>query len=263
VQRAQHGVAVDVENRGEVAGRGEALAAGGLAVGDRAANLGGDLVVKGERSVRAAVDRAYGTRQTSTMFGPSSPAIAPPRPVAGRLRALFDEAWARARTRRRRLLVAALVAVGVVTAGALVAQRAGAPAPVAPPVAPLALAQAPGIGVACPAAPNSIACDRVGIAVWPREAPARLVATIGGHSVALTDMHIARCAPRRSCESFFNGYLQPAGLLHGALKVTPDAGRYRWYGRHPVTGTLRLDATYRDGTQATTTRRVELGPGFG
>ena len=53
------------------------------------------------------------------------------------------------------------------------------------------------------------------------------------------------------------------GLLDGALKVTPDEGRYRWLGRHPVAGTLTVTATYRDGSRAVATRRVPLAPGWG
>ena len=43
---AQDGVGVDVHDGGEVACGGEALAGLGFAVGDRAADLGGDLVVQ-------------------------------------------------------------------------------------------------------------------------------------------------------------------------------------------------------------------------
>lgn len=136
-----------------------------------------------------------------------------------------------------------------------------------PPPAVLALPRAPGIGVACAGAPNSIACDRVGIAAWVSttpDRPARLVATIGGRSVDLHDRTDAGfCASKRPCLRFYTGYLQHAGLLDGELKVHPDQGRYRWYGRRPVTGTLRLRATYPNGGTAQTTRRVPLAPGWG
>ena len=90
------------------------------------------------------------------------------------------------------------------------------------------------MGVACPEA-NSIACDRIGIAVWLDSAPQRLVASVGGRSVALRDAHI-RCGADSSCPRLYQAMLQPAGLLDGALKVTPDEGRYRWLGRHPGRG---------------------------
>jgi hypothetical protein len=178
-----------------------------------------------------------------------------------RLRALFDEAWRR--TRRRRLLVAAtLVAAVAVAVAVAVAQSAGdRSVPAAAPPATLALPRDPGMGVACPE-PNSIACDRIGIAVWLDSAPRRLVARVGGRSVVLRDAHI-RCGADASCPRLYQAMLQPAGLLDGALKVTPDEGRYRWLGRHPVVGTLTVTATYRDGSRAVATRRVPLARGWG
>jgi hypothetical protein len=186
---------------------------------------------------------------------------APPIVPSGRLRALFDEAWRRAR-RRRLLVAAALIAAVAVAVAVAVGQSAGdRPAPVAPPAAALALPRDPGMGVACPEA-NSIACDRIGIAVWLDSEPQRLVARVGGRSVVLRDTHI-RCGADTSCPRFYQAMLQPAGLLDGALKVTPDEGRYRWLGRHPVVGTLTITATYRDGSRAVATRRVPLAPGWG
>jgi hypothetical protein len=121
------------------------------------------------------------------------------------------------------------------------------------------------MGVACPAAPNSIACDRIGIAVWlpARRLPSRLVATVGGRSTILHDETVGCARGQARCPHFFTGYLRHAGLLDGALRVTPDHGRYLWYGRRPVTGTLALRARFPDGHVAATTRRVELSPGWG
>jgi hypothetical protein len=191
------------------------------------------------------------------MLGRTAPSIV----SSDRLRALFDEAWRR--TRRRRLLVAAtLVAAVAVAVAVAVAQSAGdRSVPAAAPPATLALPRDPGMGVACPE-PNSIACDRIGIAVWLDSAPRRLVARVGGRSVVLRDAHI-RCGADASCPRLYQAMLQPAGLLDGALKVTPDEGRYRWLGRHPVVGTLTVTATYRDGSRAVATRRVPLAPGWG
>jgi hypothetical protein len=191
------------------------------------------------------------------MLGRTAPSIV----SSDRLRALFDEAWRR--TRRRRLLVAAtLVAAVAVAVAVAVAQSAGdRSVPAAAPPATLALPRDPGMGVACPE-PNSIACDRIGIAVWLDSAPRRLVARVGGRSVVLRDAHI-RCGADASCPRLYQAMLQPAGLLDGARKVTPDEGRYRWLGRHPVVGTLTVTATYRDGSRAVATRRVPLAPGWG
>ncbi len=179
-----------------------------------------------------------------------------------RLRALFDEAWAH--RRRRWAVSAALLVTCVAAAAAIVASRSGpgdraGDGSAAAGIRPLHLSRAPGIGVACPRAANSIACDRVGIAVFLTAPDARLVATIKGFSIVLRNQSTDGCRP----DCFYAAYLRRAGLLHGAIPVQPDAGRDRWYGRHPVSVTVRLVATYRDGSRAATTRHVELSPGFG
>jgi hypothetical protein len=186
--------------------------------------------------------------------------------TTGRLLALFDEAWRRAR--RRRWLLAILIVGTAVAFSTSLWRRGGDGSPPGAHVLALRLPKAPGMGVACPAAPNSFACDRIGIAVWMNDAPRRLVATVYGHSVTLHDetttcLRLQPCAHAYRGPHFWTGYLQPAGLLSGPMKVTPDAGRYRWYGHHPVTGVLRIVATYQDGTTAVATRRVPLAPGWG
>ena len=182
--------------------------------------------------------------------------------VRWRLHALFEEAWEHRRTQRRRL--GALLLVGAVTVAAGVVlkdSREGPARSVDPPALPqLVLSAALGIGVACPRAPNSIACDRVGIAVFLPTARARLRATIAGRSVQLRNLSTGAC-PRTGC--FYSAYMRHAGLLDGALRVVPDTGRYHWYGRHPVTATIRLDASYPDGTREQTIRRAPLAPGWG
>lgn len=269
-ERREHGVSIDAENGRQIGGRRQALALACFAVDDRAAQRSGGLVGDALRGARVTVDRPHGASDTSFMFGlsasaPASPAADPP----GRLQALFDEAWQRAR--RRRLGTLGAVGLLVVALAAVLASRGTEPRDRARPASPrpsvLALPKPPGIGVACPAAPNSIACDRVGIAVWMSTTPAlpaHLVATIGGRSVELRDLtDAAYCASRRPCSHFYTGYLHHAGLLDGALKVQPDQGRYRWYGRHPVTATMRITAITANGARAITTRHVELAPGWG
>ncbi len=59
------------------------------------------------------------------------------------------------------------------------------------------------------------------------------------------------------------GYLQPAGLLDGPLKVTPDRGRYGWEGRHPENATLRIAIRGTDGRRAEAVVTVALRPGWG
>ncbi|MDX6721008.1 MAG: hypothetical protein QOJ63_3262 [Solirubrobacteraceae bacterium] len=178
------------------------------------------------------------------------------------LRALFEEAWQRRRSRHRR--VGGVLLLGACVAAAFVAARDGRQGSgqtgrqAALPA--LVLSGAPGIGVACPAAPNSIACDRVGIAVSLPTRHARLRATVAGRSVQLHNRATGAC-PRTGC--FYSGYLRHAGLVDGALRVQPDQGRYHWYGHHPVTATIRLTATYPDGTRAQTVRHAPLSPGWG
>lgn len=115
----------------------------------------------------------------------------------------------------------------------------------------------PYLGVACPH-PNSLACDRVGLAVWLAAPAARVRATVQGQPLALRATR-----HRRDALTFWEGFLQPAGLLDGPLKVTPDQGRYGWVGRHPRDATVTLDVLGLDGRRTTTRLRVPLRPGWG
>ena len=117
------------------------------------------------------------------------------------------------------------------------------------------------MGVACPDA-NSIACDRIGIAVWLDSEPQRLVASVGGRSVALRDAHIA-CGAGRVLPAPVPRRAAAGRAARRAVEVTPDEGRHRWFGRHPVAGDLTITATYGDGSRAVATRRVPLAPGWG
>jgi hypothetical protein len=182
------------------------------------------------------------------------------------LQALFDEAWRRARRRRWSAVGFLVIALAAIITSLGSEPRDGARS-ASPRPAVLALPKPPGIGVACPAAPNSIACARVGIAVWMSttpDRPVRVVATIGDKSVELYDRtDAAYCRSKRPCLHFYTGYLHHAGLLNGALKVQPDHGRYRWYGRRPVTATMRITAIAANGARSIANRRAELAPGWG
>jgi hypothetical protein len=123
----------------------------------------------------------------------------------------------------------------------------------------LALTRLPHMGVACPK-PNSIACDRVGLAVWLKRPTRHLDATIAGRKISMKTP--GRFVSGRG--TGWEGYLQPAGLKHGPLEVQPEPGTTdRWIGRKPVSATVRLTATYRDGSSASRTVRVELAAGWG
>ena len=85
------------------------------------------------------------------------------------------------------------------------------------------LAQPPYMAIACRVA-NSIACDRIGLAVWLRRPAVWVDATVGGRTLKL-DWHgdqpprFARPGPRTA----FDGFLAPAGL-RTRLGVRSSAG---------------------------------------
>ena len=119
------------------------------------------------------------------------------------------------------------------------------------------LARAPYTGVACPR-PNSIACDRIGVAIWLNARASRVSAVAGGRRLRLQPGGFGG----RSQNPWI-GYLQPAGLLDGVLKVTPDRGRFYWTGAHPKDVDLRLSIRRRDGSLETTRLQVPLRAGWG
>ncbi|MEX2195447.1 MAG: hypothetical protein WD844_09190 [Thermoleophilaceae bacterium] len=111
--------------------------------------------------------------------------------------------------------------------------------------------QEPYMGVSCPA-PNTIACDRVGLSVWLREPARRVDATIAGRPLALDDPQWS--GPLESGgRRIFAGFLQPAGLIDGPLRVD----------RPPVIPDVRLRIRRHDGSVDTIETRVGLAPGWG
>lgn len=110
-------------------------------------------------------------------------------------------------------------------------------------------------GVAC-RAPNSIACDRLGIAVELRPRPARASAFFGSRRVTLA---------RLGGGETWTGYLSDAAidwmlLANGTVTCGP-----RWYGR---TGRVpliaaRIVVAFRDGHRETLPVLTPLRPGWG
>lgn len=210
---------------------------------------------------------------------------APPRTSRlAALRALFEEAHDRARRRRARyagaLIVALLLGLSVpfvLHDGPNRVATDGSPSPAAPAASARSLLERkPYIGVSCPQ-PNRITCDRVGLAIWLREPVARLSATINGRTVA---MHLPcrNATNGRSCQSYcqepgvkrdqpcgtyYEGFVRPAGMLHGPLKVKPDRGGDRWIGTRAPRRIVRIFARYRGGRTAKTKLSVTLSPGWG
>lgn len=183
--------------------------------------------------------------------------------------ALFEEARQRTRRRHRRVAIGGL-AIALAAAGltfAVVTDEPGGPSPTWPTPPRLlgperVLARKPYLGVSCRRA-NSIACDRVGLAVWTRERARAVRASIAGRSFVLTDDR-AFVGPHRPGEPWmFVGFLHHAGLRHGPLAVRVENGRNRWTGKHPAHTRLRLVITFSDRSQVTTSLKVPLEPGWG
>lgn len=122
-----------------------------------------------------------------------------------------------------------------------------------PVAAETVLSRAPSVGVAC-RQPNSIACDRVGLAVWLRRPAVRVIARIDGRALRLH---------RLRGSTGWIGYRQPAGLLDGPLRVTPDRGRDSWQGTHPKNAHLVIEPTRADGKTEMTRLTVPLRAGWG
>ena len=80
-ERAENGVGVDAEDGGEVLGGRQALAGLGFAVGDRAADLAGDLLVELEGVVAVDLDTEHGASHSSSFVREVGMTVtAPPRP---------------------------------------------------------------------------------------------------------------------------------------------------------------------------------------
>jgi hypothetical protein len=111
--------------------------------------------------------------------------------------------------------------------------------------------------------------------VWLRRPATRLTATINGRTVAMgvpcgSARYHESCpeycrlvAREQPCGTLFEGFLRPAGLLNGSLKVRPDRGRYYWVGTHETVGLVRMTATYPNARTATVMIPVPVRPGWG
>jgi hypothetical protein len=226
------------------------------------------------RPVAVQLDLEHGASHTSfisaTIDTERTESERPAPPITHADEALFEEARRRARRRRRRqatALAGILALAAIAAAIVLGTPRAGRPArerPIAPTaVSPQrVLAQAPYMGVSC-RQPNSIACGRVGLAVWTRR-PARTVrATVAGHQLELDDPMWSGDRVH-GLRRMFAGFVLHAGL-HGSgpLAVRVKKGSSFWEGDPPVSTDVRLLITYADGSQQATVVRVQLSPGWG
>src|SRR3954465_2938663 len=209
-QGAKDCVRVDPEHGREVPSGRQPLTRFRFAIGNRAAELCGDLLMELNVVVAIDLDAEHGASDTSFIGhgcqpdasatsrcpqgphrgGTSAGPQAPPD-----LRGRCDDAAAHhcRRPRAHRRL------------GPHLRPRTAEPCdePPTPPrahPAPLALQRAPYIGVSC-RTPNSIACDRVGLAIWLRRPVARLTATINSRTVAM-GLPCGSARYRETCSSY-------------------------------------------------------------
>ena len=131
---------------------------------------------------------------------------------------------------------------------------------------PLVLPRQPYLGVACSTA-NSIACDRVGVAVWLSKPAARLTVTVAGRPIVMRAA-TTTCTPRQTrrrirCGTDFVGYLHPAGLLHGPRRINTHGNNDYWASSEVAWAPVKITAHYPNGSSATVTVRPTLNPGWG
>jgi hypothetical protein len=180
---------------------------------------------------------------------------------------------ARQRQRRHRRIGAVLIALtALAAAGSILGFALGGggsgggrnggrypgagPAPATSESPAAVFAQDPYMGVACHN-PNSISCDRVGLAVWLRQ-PATVTATIAGAPLKLNapwrhvthDSHGALYA--------YAGFLQPAGITTRLRVLVADA-----LGMNSPSPLVRFRIDYGHGSIVTTQQRVYLSAGWG
>jgi hypothetical protein len=198
---------------------------------------------------------------------------------------LIEEAWEHRRRRRRAVGITSFVAA-VIAASALVIIAGGSGSAMDGRSGPIpsnrslvapsrVLSKPPYMGVRCPVA-NSIACDRVGLAVWLKRPAISVTARIAGARLSLHSpgqSHGAGAPPSRT----LYGYLHPAGIV-SRLRVRPVKGdivgshhdkayvrvaHQMWFGEHQPRPAVRLTIHYRAGQTVVTRLRVPLSPGWG
>jgi hypothetical protein len=119
----------------------------------------------------------------------------------------------------------------------------------------------PYMGVSC-RAPNEFGCDRVGLAVWLRRPAASVDASIAGRDLRLDDKEWSETEENGE-RRMFAGFLQPAGLIDGPLRLTADYGPGRWIGRDPVSAPVEIRIVRSDGSVEATSVEVGLSAGWG
>ncbi|MGH2759636.1 MAG: hypothetical protein ACRDKJ_08730 [Actinomycetota bacterium] len=127
-----------------------------------------------------------------------------------------------------------------------------------PMPAEVTFARDPYIGVACPIG-NDISCDRVKLAVLLSVPVRNVAASIGDLDFEMG----ARARGDEPLGTFWEGILQPAGVLDGPLSLDGRTVRDgRWLGENPPKATVRIEIEVDDRTIVRRTS-VELRPGYG
>lgn len=196
---------------------------------------------------------------------------------------IIQEAWEHRRRRHRAIgvaafatVVAAALAAGLASGGVGFSNSGSAPAI---SVAPwTVLAGAPYMGVNCPIA-NSIACDRISLAVTLKHPATSMTATIAGAELPMDyrgDVRYRGESPRTE----FDGSLQPAGIV-SRFHVKPVEGtvvytsrghlrvvmrHQMWFGNgrdHPAGVPVLLTIHQPGGRTLITHTSVDLSAGWG
>lgn len=184
---------------------------------------------------------------------------------------LFGEAWEHRHRRRRRALaqIALGICLGTAALAYIIASHGQAPrssVPLAEPAGTTTLppsavfTRAPYMGVNCPMA-NSIACDRVGLAIWLKRPAISAQAAIDGRVFTMNrrgDQLVASRRPRAE----FDGYLQPGGI-ETSMHVRPLRGTNLWLGDSTPLATVWLLIDYGSGRYVATHLHVPLMAGWG
>jgi hypothetical protein len=198
---------------------------------------------------------------------------------------IIEEAWEHRRRRHEALVIALLasaaavgIVVGLASMGSGSPSSSSGPARVFAVASSAVLSRTPYMGVNCPVA-NSIACDRVGLAVWLKHPALSITATIAGAHLTLGyrgDLLYPDDRPRTA----FDGFLQPAGIV-SRMHVKPVEGNVvytthghvrlavrhqMWFGDvadYPLPVSVRLTIREPSGRTLITRTDVELATGWG
>lgn len=197
---------------------------------------------------------------------------------------LIHEAWEHRRRRHRAFGIAALAALSVTAlivalsshgSGSTSGRSVPSPSPKVVRSSAV-LSRSPYLGVRC-RVPNSIACDRVGLAVWLKRPAVSVTARINGAALVL-DSYGAAAVSARVPRRQFTGFLHPAGIVsrlhvrpvngnlvttsHGQTQVS--VSHQMWYGESNARSPL-IELTIRTSTGKTliTRLRVGLAAGWG